>query len=127
MLQSMGSQRVRLSTSVCLFFEHSLDLHPVLAFLLYQVQSPDKYVPLFVEIHTVDLAVFCHGRAATGGCRLIPAQILLFLIKVLRLEKCNCTLQGSIEYVTAINPLLGDDNDKIYPVASNIFVNITKE
>ena len=89
MLQSMGLQRIRLSSSARLFLEHSFDLHTVLALLPYQIQSPDKYVPLFAEIHTADLAVFCHGRAATGGCRLIPAQILLFLIKVLRFEKCN--------------------------------------
>ena len=37
MLQSMGLQRVRLSTSMCLFFEHSFDLHTVLALLPYQI------------------------------------------------------------------------------------------
>lgn len=113
--------------AVYLFFENSLYLHTVLTFLLYQVQPPDKYVSFFAEIHIAHLAVFCYRRVATGSCRLIPAQISLFLIKVLRLEKCNLyPTRQYRENMTEMNPLLADDNDKIPLVVSNIFVNIPK-
>lgn len=65
----------------------NLIFHIVIASGPHHVQFPDKLVPS--EVRTADLAFIWSRKTGAGCSRLIRALIVLVLIKVLGLEKCN--------------------------------------